>query len=197
MRALSWMTIPAVLGPVACDRVALADVCGREDWSFEVYFATDLQSEGRSIRVESAREHPDRDLALLLLSEAAPAQAAPLRWSGDRPGSQDAPSSSATGYGGPEGDVSRCLRVTEPARELAPDPSDPGRLAVLLEGNAYFGDSGGPLVFEGGAEPLLLGVQSRFTGTDVSYGTLSYFERLLDDDPWVLEALPTPPVRLP
>lgn len=172
----------------------------RDDWAIDVYFTPDLLYGGPSISVGSRREHPTQDLAALFLDETGPADMQPLRWSGDQLGSQHIERLSVTGYGGPEGDVSRCLRITEMVQDIVIDSSTTTpwtRYAVLLDGQVYPGDSGGPLVLDDNDGPILLGILSETTGWDAPHGSLLYFERLRQDDPWVIEAIPTSPIQIP
>ena len=174
-------------------------VDNRADWDVRVHLAKDLLAGGSSVHVDSWRVHPTQDLAALFLEDGEQPTGAPLPWSGDLIKTPQANRLNVTGYGGPDDDVSQCLRVTVGVRDINLDPFKPSgtRYAVLLDGGAYHGDSGGPMLFTGSGGPLLVGIHSGTTGGAVSAGSLSFTERLLSDDPWLLDVMPTPPSSIP
>jgi hypothetical protein len=193
----AWARCSGVLvGPRAALTAAHC-VHDRHDWMMDVFFSGDLLSGSPSIEVESTREHPTRDLALLVLDEIAPIDVEPLRWSGDELVPKHRDRLSITGYGGPDGDLSQCLRVTEGVRDISLDPfrADSTRWTALLDGISYPGDSGGPLVLDDG-DPILLGISVGKTSGEVTQGSLSFVERLPLNDPWVVEAMESPPIEI-
>lgn len=170
----------------------------RGDWTFDVFFAADVASGGPSVRVGLRKEHPTQDIALLSLQDDAPAAIGALAWSGELVRPQHRPGLRVAGYGGPAGNVTRCLRVDESVRDLGLDPyrTDGTRYTALLEGQAWPGDSGGPMFFTKGDAHVLVGVHSGVTPGEATQGTLAFVERLEQGDPWVAEAIGSAPVRI-
>lgn len=173
-------------------------VRGRDDWEMMVYFTEDLRSGGRSVRAGSRRAHPAQDIAALVLDEAAPSDVAPIAWNGQPLRPQHVQWLTITGFGGPESDETRCLRVSEPVQDLSLDTSrtDGTRYVVLLKGRAWPGDSGGPMVLDKAGVPIVVGIQHGITPFDVGAGSLAFVERLADDS-WIREAAGAGPTAVP
>jgi hypothetical protein len=107
-----------------------------------------------------------------------------------------AQAATVTGYGGPAGDVTACTRITEGVQDIGVDASD--RILVLVDGTIHPGDSGGPLLIESEGGPILIGILGEITSWgETNFGSAVWYERLRDDDPWVLDHLSSTAVGLP
>jgi secreted trypsin-like serine protease len=177
----------------------------RQGWTFEVSFAADFafkRSDASAVPVFAWDVHPEWDpvregefdVALLQLESTAPTE--PLPWTADSPSTAVGAHYTFVGYGGQEGDRTQCLRVSNDVTGVELEVS-PVRIRAFVHPNIYYGDSGGPLLVDLGSGPIVLGVlaQSTFIGSDVAYGSLTYFAKLQDGD-WLRAALPSEPVAL-
>ena len=175
----------------------------RSDWTFHAYFVDDFafgRSDTDPLVVAAWETHPSFDpngkgqFDIAVLELATSASESPLPWSADAPSTAVDARYTFVGYGGADGDVTQCLRVSNDVTDVDLE-ADPVRIRGLIHPDLYYGDSGGPLLLDLGSGPVVLGVlaQSLFIGSEVTYGSLAYFA-ILRDDAWFRTVMPSEPV---
>ncbi len=153
----------------------------------------DLAGGDRQLRAETADDRIDS--AVGIIGRAADGRG--YLCSGVLVGPRTVMTATVTGYGGPAHDVTQCLRFSQRVQDLSVVPSE-DRILVHVDGDIHPGDSGGPLVVDDDAGPILVGILSEITSWgETSFGSVVHYERLRQDDAWVLDSVSSPPADLP
>lgn len=178
----------------------------RSDWTFQAHFVDDMafgRADSEPLVVAARDVHPSYDpkgsgqfdLAVLELATTAPAS--PLPWTADAPSTAVDARYTFVGYGGADGDITKCLRASNDVTDVDLEVN-PARIRGFVHPDIYYGDSGGPLLWDRRSGPVILGVlaQSTFVGSRVAHGSLAYFAKL-QDEPWSRIFLPSEPKNTP